>query len=197
VVAGRAPKADVRPTAVARDSARPRPAAPDVARASRPPDMPATARPPDAALVARAPARPARKVGYLSVEAPGPGEVYLGRKLLGPLPLAKTAVPAGRHRITVRSTGRGYQLSRDVVVGAGKYLPQSFTVGEGTIRVLVHPWAKVTLDGKLLGITPLKPIKVPEGVHELVFENSDLKLKRRQKVRVQPGQVSEVKLNLE
>jgi hypothetical protein len=167
------------------------------AQAGRVPDAVRVTVAPDAAPAAVPTPRPARKTGYLSVEAPGPGEVYLGRKLLGPLPLAKTAVPAGRHRITVRSAQRNYQLSRDVVIGAGKYVPQSFTVGEGTIRILVHPWARVTLDGKLLGITPLKPIKVPEGAHELIFENSDLNLKRRQRVQVKPGQVSEVKLNLE
>ena len=146
-----------------------------------------TGRTADAAPAVTTP-RPTRKVGYLSVDAPGPGEVLLGRKPLGPLPLAKATVPAGRHRVTVRSAKRGYELSRDVFVGAGKHVSQTFTVGEGTIRILVHPWAKVTLDGRLLGITPLRPMKVAEGTHELVLENSDLKVKRRQTVVVKPGQ---------
>jgi hypothetical protein len=69
--------------------------------------------------------------------------------------------------------------------------------GEGTLRILVDPWAKVTLDGKLLGITPLKPVKVSEGVHELVLENDELKVKQRRKVKVKAGQVSEVRVSFD
>jgi hypothetical protein len=157
----------------------------------------------DAQPVARIHRRPIRRpvarrrVGTITVQAPGPGEVLLGRRRLGVLPLGKTTVVAGTHRLVVQSRQRGYRMVREIPVSPGSHQDLRFKPEQGTILVLVHPWAKVTLDGKLLGITPLKPIKVLEGPHLMVLENSELKVKRKRLVQVRPGRVEKVKLVLE
>jgi serine/threonine-protein kinase len=69
--------------------------------------------------------------------------------------------------------------------------------GKGLLKIFVHPWATVALDGKPLGQTPLPPIPVTEGTHELVVENQELGVKRTRRVRVKAGQDAVVKIKLE
>ena len=46
------------------------------------------------------------------------------------------------------------------------------TVGRGFIRVHAYPWAKVSIDGKPAGETPVdKPIELPDGPHTVKFEH--------------------------
>ena len=46
-------------------------------------------------------------------------------------------------------------------------------VGRGYVRVHAYPWARVSVDGKELGVTPLvKPIELADGEHTLRFEHS-------------------------
>jgi serine/threonine-protein kinase len=69
--------------------------------------------------------------------------------------------------------------------------------GKGLLKIFVYPWATVTLDGKPLGQTPLPPIPVTEGTHELVVENGELEVKKTRRVRVKAGQEAVVKIKLE
>lgn len=133
--------------------------------------------------------RPRVRPGHLSVSAPRPGAVFLGTKLLGALPLEQAQLRAGAHVVTVRSIKLGYSMTRQVKVKAGEHQRLQLTPRKGTIRILVHPWARVTLDGRLLGISPLDPVQVYEGPHRLVFENKGLKVTRRRTVMVEPGKV--------
>jgi serine/threonine-protein kinase len=68
---------------------------------------------------------------------------------------------------------------------------------KGRIVVHVWPYATVTLDGKLLGSTPLPPIPASEGSHLLVIENTQLGARKEVRVRVRAGQSTQVKLTLE
>jgi eukaryotic-like serine/threonine-protein kinase len=140
---------------------------------------------------------PRRGPASLSVDAPGPGEVLVDGKRIGELPLSKKPVSAGAHRVEVRSAKLGYSVTRQVMVQPGGQQSLHIKPAEGTITVFVHPWGKVTLDGRLLGITPLRPIKALEGPHVLVIENADLKVKQVKRVQVKPGETATVKLILE
>jgi autotransporter translocation and assembly factor TamB len=143
------------------------------------------------------PATPHRTSGTLSVDAPGPGEVLVDGKRLGDLPLVKKPLPVGAHRLEVRSRKLGYSVTRQLTMQPGGQQKLRITPAEGTITVLVHPWGKVTLDGRLLGITPLRPVKALEGPHVLVIENADLKVKKVKKLQLKPGEAAVVKLVLE
>jgi len=185
-----APAAARKPSPDAAHVVEPTPdAAPAVAQQPKPDARPAvTPRPTPA---------PVRRPGLLWVDAPAPGEVLIGKRRLGSLPLVKRSVPAGTHRLTIRSRSLGYTMQRAVTLAPGGEQRLRFTPGKGTIRVLVHPWAKVTLDGVLRGVTPIKPISVYEGPHVLVLENTDVKQRRRHRVEVKPGKESLVKVIFE
>jgi serine/threonine-protein kinase len=47
------------------------------------------------------------------------------------------------------------------------------TIGRGYIRVNAYPWATVSVDGKVVGDTPLsKPIELSDGKHTVRFEHA-------------------------
>ncbi|MGE0550837.1 MAG: protein kinase [Kofleriaceae bacterium] len=44
--------------------------------------------------------------------------------------------------------------------------------GRTMVRVHAYPWAKISIDGKLEGITPLaQPLGIPDGEHDVQFEH--------------------------
>ncbi|HEX2568305.1 MAG TPA: protein kinase [Polyangia bacterium] len=66
---------------------------------------------------------------------------------------------------------------------------------QGTLRIQVEPWGQVWLDGRLLGLTPLKPIEAPPGAHVIVAKNPTLG-ERSTRVTLGPGEGRLVKLDL-
>jgi serine/threonine protein kinase len=50
------------------------------------------------------------------------------------------------------------------------------------------PWAKVSIDGKLIGTTPLRAERVPSGRHEITLERSGGGVLRRFEVNLRPGE---------
>jgi len=149
----------------------------------------------DARVAKRPPPRP--KTGLLSVTATVSGEVLLGRRRLGTLPLKEAPLKPGRHRLQVRSRRLGYSIYRTVTLKAGGHQRLHIAPRKGTISIKVRPWAKVTLDGKALGTTPIPSRKVYEGYHVLVLTNDNLNVKKRMRVKVDPGKETVLKVRLE
>ncbi len=145
----------------------------------------------------RKPPPPRPKTGQLSVSCTLSGEVLNGRKKLGKLPLRGATLRPGSHRILVRSRRLGYAIYRTVNIKAGGHQRLSIAPRKGTLILKVRPWAKVTLDGKSLGTTPLPPKKVYEGFHVLVLTNDNLKVKKRMRVKVEPGKETVRKVRLD
>ncbi|MBL8953062.1 MAG: protein kinase [Myxococcaceae bacterium] len=69
--------------------------------------------------------------------------------------------------------------------------------GPGAVDIYAKPWAEVSLKGKTLGPTPLFDVALPAGEHTLVFNNPELKLVRKVKVRVDSGKKRRVTVDLE
>jgi eukaryotic-like serine/threonine-protein kinase len=111
--------------------------------------------------------------------------------------LAPDAAPSKPATVTPAKVAKVHRPRKPHLRPPTKPEAKTAPAGEGTLRILVDPWAKVTLDGKLLGITPLKPVKVSEGVHELLLENDELKVKQRRKVKVKAGQATEIRVSLD
>jgi hypothetical protein len=60
-------------------------------------------------------------------------------------------------------------------------------VRNATVRVQIDPWAEVWVDGHSVGMSPLRPLDLPAGLHEIVAKNPDLGT-RRIPVRLAAGQ---------
>jgi hypothetical protein len=60
----------------------------------------------------------------------------------------------------------------------------------------VAPWAEVWVDGKKKGTTPIDPIQLKPGKHQIRLVNKDLKVDRKENVELQPGETKELKFKL-
>jgi len=146
---------------------------------------------------ARRPVPVAGGKGTLSVQAPPPAEVLIEGKRVGSVPLGKLPWPAGNFRLTVRSAQHHYQITRAITVQADRDLELKLAPKKGQLRILVRPWAVVTVDGRRLGTTPLPTIPLLEGSHQVELENSKLGVKRSMRVTVKAGKEEVVKVYLE
>jgi serine/threonine-protein kinase len=66
----------------------------------------------------------------------------------------------------------------------------------GSVDVRVNPWAEVYLNGRRLGVTPMRPIHLPPGHHTLTLRNPELKLERKVNVTVMSGERTVLKADL-
>jgi hypothetical protein len=67
----------------------------------------------------------------------------------------------------------------------------------GTLEFEIKGTFTVSLDGKELGQTPLKPVKVLAGKHQLRLVNAELKIDHAEEVEVKPRQHSTFQISLE
>ena len=74
--------------------------------------------------------------------------------------------------------------------------PTVFTA-KGTLEFRIRPYAVVSLDGKVLGQTPLAAVDVPVGKHTLRLVNKELGKDVTKSIEVKAGEPNVFKLNLE
>lgn len=58
----------------------------------------------------------------------------------------------------------------------------------GFLTIDTYPWTRVSLNGRVLGDTPLVKVSLPAGTHTLVFENADENIKQTTTVTIKPGE---------
>lgn len=98
-------------------------------------------------------------------------------------PLGSTAkglmLPAGRHDLELVSSAFEFRTTLPVTVVAGKTIAPSVPLPNGAVSINARPWAKVTIDGQDVGVTPIGNLAVPIGPHEIVWTHPQLGEKRR------------------
>jgi serine/threonine-protein kinase len=73
--------------------------------------------------------------------------------------------------------------------------PATQAPGEGQLQLRVKPWAQVSVDGRPVGTTPMRPLSLSEGPHSIRLEHPDYRpLQRR--VTVRSGQTTELEVDL-
>jgi eukaryotic-like serine/threonine-protein kinase len=105
-------------------------------------------------------------------------------------------LPPGHHRVTVSSTLLAFPHTLEVDLRPRELATRAITRGRGTLRVAVTPWAEVTVDGRVLGMTPLQPIDLGEGTHQVSLKNGDLGVVAKRRVVVTPAKETLLKLDL-
>ena len=140
-------------------------------------------------------------VGQLTVLTEPGAEVHTGGEILGRADEGGSAgpfeVPAGQILVRVANPSVGFERTRALEITAGKAYEVEIRARHGWLRLAVAPWARVSVDGKDLGLTPLPKLMLTEGVHELVLENPDIKRRYEATVRIQADQDAEVRIDLE
>jgi serine/threonine protein kinase len=105
-------------------------------------------------------------------------------------------LPSGHHRVTVSSTLLAYPRTLEVDLRPRESATRAIARGRGTLRVAVSPWAEVTVDGRVLGVTPLAPVDLGEGAHQIALKNGDLGVVAKRRVIVSPNKETLLKLDL-
>ena len=122
----------------------------------------------------------------------------LDGKAVGPLPTSAQSVSPGEHLVTV--TRPGYSVfTRKVNVPRGKTveLEAKLTAVAAVLAVKCDLWgAEVTVDGRVVGLTPVEAVEVPPGSVELELTKGGYR-EHRQRIAVVAGREYPVVVTLE
>jgi hypothetical protein len=66
----------------------------------------------------------------------------------------------------------------------------------GTLQIGVRPWAEVSVDGNLVGTSPIRPLDLEAGAHTLGFVHPDYLPVERQ-VTIRAGERTKLLVDLE
>jgi serine/threonine protein kinase len=66
----------------------------------------------------------------------------------------------------------------------------------GRLRVIVQPWAEVTVDGREIGLTPVPAVALPAGPHQVTLHNGELGREVRRRVVVPAGGEAVLRIDL-
>jgi hypothetical protein len=147
-----------------------------------------------------APLTPLVLKGELLVRVAGgvQGAVLLvdGRELVA-LPAGRQSLPVGEHLVTVRRPGFS-PFTRRVTLGAGRVVEVEARLSPSAAVLSVRtdvPDAQVTVNGRLVGTTPLPELEVPPGAVDLVVSRAGY-LEERQHLVTVAGREYPVTLRL-
>ena len=125
------------------------------------------------------------------VTEPG-AEVYVDGEALGAAdPEGRAgpfAVPAGARVIRVVHGETRFERQQALEVDADGRHETEVRARRGFVRLRVAPWARVRVNGKPMGLTPLPPISLFEGLHEIELENPVLGVRKTVSARVLAGE---------
>jgi serine/threonine-protein kinase len=169
-----APTPGTRPASTATQTER-RPGAPAEIRRERP-----------------APRRTPPVSAQLTLESVPRAHVYLDERRIGTTPLVDLDLKPGRHDVVLRpvQAGGSKTVHFDLRPGEHKYSAVAFDSGK--IVVHVTPWGRVTVDGEPIGVTPLAPLAVLEGSHEISVTNPEKNATKTVNVIVEPNRTARV-----
>ena len=139
---------------------------------------------------------PVLGTGYLTVVVEPWARIEIDGTAVGETPLGRLELPAGTHRITLSNDHIVGVIRDDVVIASGERITRRYSFNDaGYLRVVVTPWADVSVDGRSIGQTPLGRMTVPAGTHSLRFVDPELGVTERD-VIVVSGQTALVKVQL-
>lgn len=138
------------------------------------------------------PATASEPIGTPS-EAAGPASVPSA-----PLLRAETPPPRLAARPSAPPTARPAAPLPVTTTAPAKVLPAPTApapAGTGQLQVRVRPWADVTVDGSIMGTTPLKPLDLAAGVHQVLLVHPDYAPLPRT-VTIRAGETTKLDVNL-
>ena len=100
-------------------------------------------------------APPQNTAGWLSITAPTELQVFDGGRLLGSTRVNPLMLPTGLHTLRLTNEAAGVDLTRHVTIERGHTARLQIRLAPGTLSVNALPWATVSVDGRIVGETPL------------------------------------------
>ncbi len=132
--------------------------------------------------------------GWVSISTAPSATIYKGGKILGVGSVKKLKLRPGRHKLLAKLPN-GAQKVFHVKVVAGKTASTSVKFVKGKLRIVVHPWADVWVDGKSAGQTPMGALELMEGPHKVQLKNATLGKDIQKTVFVKPGKETSLRMD--
>ena len=111
----------------------------------------------------------ASPTGTMQISSPIPLKVFEQSRLLGTIPGADLRLKAGPHDIELVNLAAGYRVRQAVQIEAGQTLSIHVAPPHGWLTAYATPDADVLIDGERVGRTPLGPLPLALGDHEVSF----------------------------
>jgi hypothetical protein len=105
--------------------------------------------------------------GWLQVLSRLDLQILEGGQLIGTSDIERIMLPAGRHTIDLVADRVGFMETREVVIEPGGLTRIEVTMPPGRVQIEAPAGHEVHLDGEVIGTTPLPPIEVPLGTHNV------------------------------
>jgi hypothetical protein len=131
------------------------------------------------------------QAGIIRISSPIKLKVLEKSRLLGSVPGADIRLPAGRHEIELVNVALGYRLKHSLEIKAGESVSIHVAPPIGWVTLYAVPAAEVSIDGQVVGRTPLGPLPIAPGEHDVTFRHPT-GLKDRQRVAVTSGETVRV-----
>jgi serine/threonine-protein kinase len=132
--------------------------------------------------------------GFLTLRSEPWCEVTIDGARFGATPLVHLSMPSGKHKVLLDNEAVGAHRELALTVKPGEELKQSVLFAMGRLVVTVKPWAQVTVDGRAIGATPIEPVELSAGVHDVRLVNSELAKDERRRVVVPEGKDAVLKV---
>jgi hypothetical protein len=132
-------------------------------------------------------APPTSSRGWVVIETGGLNlRVLRNGELLGTSDEGRLALPAGRQELELVNDAVGYRAVMTVQVPPGRAVPVPVELPQSLLNLSATPTARVWIDGREIGTTPISQLALPVGQHEVRFEHPELG-ERRMTVLVKVG----------
>jgi serine/threonine-protein kinase len=141
--------------------------------------------------------RSKRARGGLVLATTPPTDVYLGRRHLGRTPIEVADLPAGKLTVRLKNEKPKIGTTAELRIAAGKTTRKHIQLDQGTLMVHVTPWAEVWVDGKKVGTTPIQPVRLYEGRHEVLLTNPKTGRSQRRTVVISAGKTARLSEELQ
>jgi hypothetical protein len=153
-----------------------------------------TASPP--APVAPGPVTERPELATAVISSSPPAQVRVNGRFVGLSPVTLRRVPPGPVQVEVYDSVKGFAKVQTFILDPGDNGVLQVSVEQGSLELRIHPSAVVFLDDKRVGETPLGPISLYEGHHELRLECEELGKRLTTNITIEPRQTSVFKFNL-
>lgn len=130
--------------------------------------------------------------GYLRLQVEPWADIYFGANYLGQTPFAfPIKLPPGKIKIKFNHQEFG-AIEKEIEISPNEttHLFFDFKTVLGGLRIIAEPWARVYLDGKDKGETPMGIIYLPPGLHELKLLNPEFP-PYQETLELKPGEIIE------
>lgn len=77
----------------------------------------------------------------------------------------------GRHLVALHNSDGQTQYSETLRLRASKTLKRHYDLRPGQLAIFVQPWAEIFVDGVKRGVTPMPPLRLSPGKHQVELRN--------------------------